>query len=415
MASNPRIDDLRRRLEREPGSRLFAQLAEELRKAGEVEEAITVSLQGLEKHSNYPSARMTLGRCLQDKGDLAGARREFESVFKAAPDNILAGRFLAECLEGLGDVPAAVAQYKAVLRISPSDSVLAQRLAALEARPAAPIATTPQVSIEPEAPPPPPAAATPEAAAELPPIPLASVDDEAFELERPYESPVTSLSGPEGDAPVPGEPEVFEVVGNAPPAPHAAPAEAVFDATPVEPEPVLEPPVPAATPQEPESPSAVAAPSFAPAPPAPEPAAGPSGAHAGEPQAPVAAPLPDPARAPRTFEGEPPPPWVEAPASPGAPPSQEIISSTLAELYFSQGVTEKAIEVYRQVLLREPGNDRARARLAELERLEEHLTSEEKAAPAPPASSDDPRQRRRLAVERTIARLEAMLGALRKE
>ena len=35
MATNPRIDDLRRRLEREPGSRLFAQLAEELRKAGE--------------------------------------------------------------------------------------------------------------------------------------------------------------------------------------------------------------------------------------------------------------------------------------------------------------------------------------------------------------------------------------------
>ena len=32
MAENPRIEDLRRRLEKEPGSRVFAQLAEELRK-----------------------------------------------------------------------------------------------------------------------------------------------------------------------------------------------------------------------------------------------------------------------------------------------------------------------------------------------------------------------------------------------
>ena len=64
MAPNPRIEELRKRLEKEPASRLFAQLAEELRKEGELAEAIRVCREGLQKHPNYPSARMTLGRAL---------------------------------------------------------------------------------------------------------------------------------------------------------------------------------------------------------------------------------------------------------------------------------------------------------------------------------------------------------------
>ena len=74
MAENPRIEELRRRLEREPGSRLFAQLAEELRKDGNHAEAIRVARAGLAQQPNYPSARMTLGRALLDSGDLEGAR-----------------------------------------------------------------------------------------------------------------------------------------------------------------------------------------------------------------------------------------------------------------------------------------------------------------------------------------------------
>ena len=63
---NPRVEELRRRLEKDPSSRVFAQLAEELRKEGEFEDAIRVSRDGLEKHPFYPSARMTLGRALFD-------------------------------------------------------------------------------------------------------------------------------------------------------------------------------------------------------------------------------------------------------------------------------------------------------------------------------------------------------------
>src|SRR3989442_4211036 len=82
---------------------MFAQLAEELRKEGELAEAIRVSRTGLSVHPNYPSARMTLGRALFDSGDLPAARAEFEAVLRGAPDNILRSRFLAQCLEAMAD------------------------------------------------------------------------------------------------------------------------------------------------------------------------------------------------------------------------------------------------------------------------------------------------------------------------
>ena len=69
-----------------------------------------------------------------------------------------------------------------------------------------------------------------------------------------------------------------------------------------------------------------------------------------------------------------------APAAPPAepvPPAPDLSSATLAELYFNQGFTDKALDVYRQLVEREPGNERARARLAELEALERHLRAEE--------------------------------------
>ena len=122
-------------------------------------------------------------------------------------------------------------------------------------------------------------------------------------------------------------------------------------------------------------------------------------------------PAPPPAPPPRP---EPPAPIERRPASREAE-SGDLTSSTLAELYFNQGFTDKAIEVYRQLLQREPGNERARTRLAELEKLERSLVVEEaRAAPAPGEVADAGAARRQ-AIERTIARLEGLLTALRKD
>jgi hypothetical protein len=93
----------------------------------------------------------------------------------------------------------------------------------------------------------------------------------------------------------------------------------------------------------------------------------------------------------------------------------ELTSPTLAELYFTQGFTDKAIAVYRQLLEREPGNERAGARLAELQAIERHLRAEEARYADTSGRPLDPRQARREAIERTIARLEGLLSAIRRE
>jgi tetratricopeptide (TPR) repeat protein len=397
VASNPRIDDLRKRLEREPGSRLFAQLAEELRKAGELEEAIRLSQDGLERHSNYPSARMTLGRCLLDKRDLMAARREFESVLKGAPDNILACRFLADCLEGLGDLEGAAAQQRAALRLSPGDPQALQRLADLESKIAAGPGPAPR---EPSASPGPVPGAT-EEAGEPAPIPLAAVDDEAFELERPYEAPSATRGSGEPIVDAPSAPALPVEVGGLvefemPPTPEP---EAAIVTEPRE-EPALEvPDVIASAPE-------VAAS-------APEPPILP-------PPAPVfpRAETPPPLSVPpfRKFEGEPPPPWVAPAPAASASASTEIASPTLAELYLNQGFTDRAIQVYRQVMLREPGNDRALARLTELETLGHPVPEVATVADVPGSPSPaDPREARREGLQRAITGLEKLLASVRKE
>jgi tetratricopeptide (TPR) repeat protein len=90
MADSPRIEELRRRVLRDPASIAFAQLAEEHRRARDYEETIRVCRMGLAQHPGYLSARVTLGRALIEIGRLEEAAHELEQVLRAAPDNLAA-------------------------------------------------------------------------------------------------------------------------------------------------------------------------------------------------------------------------------------------------------------------------------------------------------------------------------------
>jgi tetratricopeptide (TPR) repeat protein len=96
VSDNPRIEELRRRVQKDPASIAFAQLAEEHRRAGQYDEAIEVARAGLQQHPAYLSARVTLGRALLEVDRLDEAAAEFEYVVKAAPDNLTAARQLAD-------------------------------------------------------------------------------------------------------------------------------------------------------------------------------------------------------------------------------------------------------------------------------------------------------------------------------
>src|SRR6202521_4607716 len=96
MADNQRIEDLRRRIQKDPASIAFAQLAEECRRAEQYQEAVDTCRAGLEIHPGYLSARVTLGRALIELNQLDEAQIELARVLESAPENLAAIRGLAE-------------------------------------------------------------------------------------------------------------------------------------------------------------------------------------------------------------------------------------------------------------------------------------------------------------------------------
>ncbi len=103
-----------------------------------------------------------------------------------------------------------------------------------------------------------------------------------------------------------------------------------------------------------------------------------AGAEARSPVAPIT---------PLAHQGEK-PAGVAAPIVLSDPANDALQTNTLAELYLRQGLEEKALEVYRAMLRVDPGNERARRRLAELsgEPLEGPMT----VAPRPVSAASGP-------------------------
>ncbi|MBI5892499.1 MAG: tetratricopeptide repeat protein [Deltaproteobacteria bacterium] len=97
------IERYRAMLERAPSSSVFAPLAESLRRGGFLDEALTICVEGLQKHPNHMSGKVALGRIYYDKGMLQEAKKEFEEVVKISPDNILAARILKEINDKTGE------------------------------------------------------------------------------------------------------------------------------------------------------------------------------------------------------------------------------------------------------------------------------------------------------------------------
>ena len=126
VADNHRIDDLRRRVQKDPASIAFAQLAEEYRRAGSHEDAIATCRAGLAIHPGYLSARVTLGRALIEVNELDAAQAELEYVLKSATENLAAIRGVAEIHHRRGELGQALGFYKAALALAKHDPDLEQ-------------------------------------------------------------------------------------------------------------------------------------------------------------------------------------------------------------------------------------------------------------------------------------------------
>lgn len=120
----PRIEELQLRVERDPASIAFAQLAEEYRRENRYREAIETARAGLVRHPAYLSARVTLGRALLEIGDLEQAEHELAQVLRAAPENLAALRGLGEVHYQRRNLNAALLTYEAALALVRSDPEL---------------------------------------------------------------------------------------------------------------------------------------------------------------------------------------------------------------------------------------------------------------------------------------------------
>ena len=119
MSDNPRIAELRRRVDKDPTSIAFAQLAEEYRRIGDYHEAVKVCRDGLARHPGYISAQVTLGRALMELGQFDEAATELEAVLRAAPDNLAAIRARADIHQRRGDIPETVDLHVGPLDVPP--------------------------------------------------------------------------------------------------------------------------------------------------------------------------------------------------------------------------------------------------------------------------------------------------------
>jgi len=346
-AAEARIRDLERRLDLDPGSRLFVSLADEYRKVGRIRDALSALQKGLLAHPGYIAAQVALGRAYLEANQATESIATFTKVLVADPANLVAAKSLADIHLSRNDNLEALKKYKLYRAIS-GDRKIDEVIAKLEPL-VAPKPVTPPRKAAPEPPPPPPkfqetdksrrrtVTKTPAPAAE--PAPLA----DAFELTSlPFE-PGDDSGGTRTEDPFP-----------------FVPTRDVSLATPLyssrsEPEPESErerppetfspPPAPPALEAEP-APAPVApvvsfpVPAMAAPPPAPEPA--------GEP----------PAEAPALQEPPAPPPLpFPAPAEASAEEAGEPVRPTgraLADLYYAQGHFAEALQIYDDLVTRHP-------------------------------------------------------------
>lgn len=359
------IEKLERRWQENPLGLTFAPLAEAYRKTGAVSRALELLDTGLAQHPGYVPAHIVRGRCHLDSGERALAELDFLCVAELDPENVIALKALADLAEEEGRTSDAIHRLESLLEIDRNNDEAEVQLERLRSE---------QM----------PATSSVDTSAEFMPRDDASSLQpsnqriEGIELHDDRHLPqIVEPEPPALDEPVMelSEVDIVEFVDVAETAPaEAAPVEVS------EPEPVTEPepePEPAARsladlpdeltewladPVKPVVQSELTPPTDAELKQEPEPA-----------PEPVAAPvLAAEVTADEEFvifnavesdDSE-----IEAvPESMRDELSSELmVTETMAEVFLRQGHRELALAVYRQLLEREPGNERIAAAAADL-------------------------------------------------
>lgn len=115
------ISELKKKLDENPDSLVFAPLADAFRRQGNLKEALEVCKKGLKNNPSYTLAQVVLGRILREQGKITEAAEEFKTVLEIDPDNLLAHNLLGSIYLEKKDFQAAIEEYQKVLTLNPDD------------------------------------------------------------------------------------------------------------------------------------------------------------------------------------------------------------------------------------------------------------------------------------------------------
>ncbi len=127
-----RLEELKRALQKEPGSRQFLALAEELRKEGEFGEAIRALENGLRYHPTYVAAQVSLGRVLRESGRPDDALKAFLNALRLDGENLVAIKQAALLYLEKGEQVEAVKKLKRYRGLNPGDKEVAEEIERLD-------------------------------------------------------------------------------------------------------------------------------------------------------------------------------------------------------------------------------------------------------------------------------------------
>jgi tetratricopeptide (TPR) repeat protein len=122
-------DDIRTltaRLAEEPGSLAFLELAEALRRRGQLEAAYKVARGGLSRYPGLADAHDLMARVLSDQGDLAGAFDAWSSALQLDPMRTSALKGIAFLYFRAGDTAAALDHLQRAMEVDPDDPTIRQ-------------------------------------------------------------------------------------------------------------------------------------------------------------------------------------------------------------------------------------------------------------------------------------------------
>jgi len=131
MATSARLEELQQKFNENP-RRYFAPLANEHRKLGDLDQAITLCRTHLPQQPQHVSGHIVLAQALFEAGNTPDARQAFELALDLDPENLIALRFLGDIARQQGDHLTARQWYERVLDADPRNDEIAKLVREIE-------------------------------------------------------------------------------------------------------------------------------------------------------------------------------------------------------------------------------------------------------------------------------------------